>query len=311
VKNLDLETETKTVSGDIKGKILEFAFHLKKKGRASETIVSYVSVLNSLITEGADLLNPENVKETLVLNETWSSTTKNTKTVIYGRFIDFLGLEWEKPTYRKQLKIPFIPMESEIDALIAACPKKTATILQTLKETGCRIGEACRVQWINLNEKAMTLTINDAEKNSNPRICKISNKLLGMLNAMPRRSGKIFHNTTGKTAQLCLSRARKKAAQKLNNPRLNQITHHTVRHWFATMAYHNTKDIIHVQQLLGHKKIENTLIYVNLESAIFQTENDSFHVKTARTSEEISQVLEVGFEYVCEKDGLMFFRKRK
>ena len=27
--------------------------------------------------------------------------------------------------------------------------------------------------------------------------------------------------------------------------------------------------------------------------------------------EEIKKLLEVGFEYVCEKDGLMFFRKRK
>jgi hypothetical protein len=26
---------------------------------------------------------------------------------------------------------------------------------------------------------------------------------------------------------------------------------------------------------------------------------------------EIKALLEVGFEYVCEKDGLLFFRKRK
>jgi hypothetical protein len=31
----------------------------------------------------------------------------------------------------------------------------------------------------------------------------------------------------------------------------------------------------------------------------------------AKTSEEIKQLLEVGFEYVVEKDNLMFFRKRK
>ena len=77
------------------------------------------------------------------------------------------------------------------------------------------------------------------------------------------------------------------------------------------MSYHETKDILHVQQLLGHKKIDSTLIYVNLESAIFQTENDNFHVKTAETSEEITRLLEVGFEYVCEKDGLIYLRKRK
>jgi len=50
---------------------------------------------------------------------------------------------------------------------------------------------------------------------------------------------------------------------------------------------------------------------VNLESAIFQTENDNFHVRIAKTTEEITQLLEVGFEYIYEKDGLTFFRKRK
>jgi hypothetical protein len=66
-----------------------------------------------------------------------------------------------------------------------------------------------------------------------------------------------------------------------------------------------------VQQLLGHKNIENTLLYVNLESAIFKTENDNFHVKTATTPKEITELLEVGFEYVCQKNGLVFLRKRK
>jgi len=35
------------------------------------------------------------------------------------------------------------------------------------------------------------------------------------------------------------------------------------------------------------------------------------HVKVAKTQEEITQLLETGFEYVLQKDGLAFFRKRK
>jgi integrase len=183
--------------------------------------------------------------------------------------------------------------------------------VQFLKETGCRIGEACKAEWIDFNEQAMTATINHPEKNSNPRILRISSKLVGMLNALPRKSPRIFDKTTAKTAQLGLARARRKVALKLQNPRLSMITHHTFRHWKATMSYHETKDILYVQQLLGHKKIENTLIYVNLESALFHTENDNFHVKTATTPEEITQLLEVGFEYVTQKNGLVYLRKRK
>lgn len=141
--------------------------------------------------------------------------------------------------------------------MIAGSPRETATILQSLKETGCRIGEACKAEWIDFNEQAMTAMINHPEKNSNPRILKISSKLVGMLNALPRKSERIFDKTTGETAQLCLARARQKMASKLQNPRIKMITHHTLRHWKATMSYHETKDILHVQQLLGHK-IENT-----------------------------------------------------
>jgi integrase len=120
---------------------------------------------------------------------------------------------------------------------IVGSPKKTATILQFSKETGCRIGEACKVEWRDFNEQAMTVMINHPEKNSNPRILKISSKLVSMLDALPRKSERIFDKTTGETSQLCLARARQKMALKLQNPRLAKITHHTLRHWRATMTY--------------------------------------------------------------------------
>jgi len=42
-----------------------------------------------------------------------------------------------------------------------------------------------------------------------------------------------------------------------------------------------------------------------------EQKNDEFICKIARTLKEISQLIELGFEYVCEQDGLKFFRKRK
>jgi hypothetical protein len=34
-------------------------------------------------------------------------------------------------------------------------------------------------------------------------------------------------------------------------------------------------------------------------------------VKVTETTEEVEKLLPVGFEYVCTKDDLMFFKKRK
>jgi hypothetical protein len=62
---------------------------------------------------------------------------------------------------------------------------------------------------------------------------------------------------------------------------------------------------------LGHKELRNTEIYINIEHTIFEPTNDEFTVKTAEKSEEVKSLLEVGFECVCQKDSLIFLRKRK
>ncbi len=86
---------------------------------------------------------------------------------------------------------------------------------------------------------------------------------------------------------------------------------HTFRHWKATTEYHKTRDILHVQQLLGHRDLRNTLIYINLEKAIFQNADEEYHVKVAENLDEACKLLEVGFEYVTDLNGIKRFRKRK
>jgi integrase len=132
-----------------------------------------------------------------------------------------------------------------------------------------------------------------------------------MLNALPRKSQMVFGDGPINSMKTTFIKARKRLAAKLQNPRLLQISFHTFRHWKATMEYHRTKDIFIVKELLGHKSVKNTEIYINLEKALFQASNDEFTVKVASTPEEIKGLLEVGFEYVCQKDNLAFFRKRK
>jgi hypothetical protein len=63
--------------------------------------------------------------------------------------------------------------------------------------------------------------------------------------------------------------------------------------------------------MLGHKNINNTLIYINLERAIFKTSNDEFTVRAVKSVDETCKLVEVGFEYVTEIDGKKIFRKRK
>jgi len=73
------------------------------------------------------------------------------------------------------------------------------------------------------------------------------------------------------------------------------------------MEYQRTRDILYVKKLLGHKKIDNTLIYTQLVNF----ESDEYHVRTAKTIEEACELAEAGFEYFTTMEETQIFRKRK
>ena len=102
-------------------------------------------------------------------------------------------------------------------------------------------------------------------------------------------------------------------ARKLNNPRLLKISLRTSRHRKGTMEYHRTRDIPHVKKILGHKQIQNTLKYIDLEANLFGEYNDQFIAKIAANAEEAYELVRVGFEYVTREcnDGGKIFCKRK
>jgi len=103
------------------------------------------------------------------------------------------------------------------------------------------------------------------------------------------------------------SQQRRRIAQKIQKPRLLQITFHTLRHWKATVEYHRTGDILHVKQLLGHKKIENTMLYTQL----INFESDEYSSAVAKNLEEARNLIEAGFDYITDMESAKLFKKRK
>jgi site-specific recombinase XerC len=101
---------------------------------------------------------------------------------------------------------------------------------------------------------------------------------------------------------------RNRLAIKLDNPRIHEIAFRSFRHWKATREYARTKDILYVQWFLGHRRLSNTLIYTPLVN--FGSEDD-YICKVAKTVEEAKSLIESGFEFVVEIDGIRLFRKRK
>ena len=228
----------------------------------------------------------------------------------YTNFLKSINKTWEKPTYKKEDRIPFIPTEEELNQLIASTGNTMTTLLQFLKETGVRIGEAILLKWLDLNLQQKTANITP-EKGSNPRILPISDKLINMINQMPHNKETIFQ-TNKDLLRDYYCKQRKHISERLQNPRIKAITFHTFRHWKATMEYHKTKDIMHVKYVLGHKGINNTLIYVNIEQALFLSDTDEWITQVSHNETEELKLIEANFTLVrAINETTAIYKKRK
>ena len=212
------------------------------------------------------------------------------------------------PTYKRQSKIVFIPQENELDQLVSGSKHQLATFLQALKETASRFGELLQVEWKDLDTEAMKIAINHPEKGSNARQVKISQKLLLMINQLPRTHKTIFSYTDKDSLRKNFQRARKRIAKNVENPRLLQIHFHTFRHWKATHELKKNHNLWNVAKLLGHKDLKNTQIYV----ATLGELSDEWIGEVATTKEERLKLINDGWQFVeMDKDGNSYYRKAK
>jgi len=103
------------------------------------------------------------------------------------------------------------------------------------------------------------------------------------------------------------SKLKASVAKKLGEPQLRQIRLYDLRHFAGSMTYYRTRDIIFTMRFLGHKNIKNTLRYIHL----INFDSEEYICKAATDVEEAKLLIEQGFEYITEMDGVKLFRKRK
>ena len=261
-----------------------FECYLRGRGLA-ETTIEYKLRLIRYLELRFNLYDSESIREHIKAVEC-NGRRKNNIAYAYRDWCRWKGFDYEH-TYIKEAypKLPYIPTERELDQLIAGFGPKYSAFLQLLKETGFRSIEARRLTPYDFDLDRRIVTLNAPAKGSKPRQFKLSNQLVSMIIPLIH---KIKYNqriwsAKSNTVRSIFCRKRKQIAEKLGNPKLNRITLHTFRHWKATMEYHKTKDILYVKELLGHKNIQNTLVYTHLVS--FE-EEDAYTVKVASSIDE-------------------------
>jgi integrase len=293
----------------LNGILTQFIMYFQKQAMAEATIWTKYKILRVMLRKNVNLSNPEEVKLFIARNKNWSNGHKIIAVYVYNDYTKMLGIKWEIPYYKKNETLPFVPTEKEIDALIAGTSKKVSITLQALKETGFRIGELWNCKWTDLDEEKSTLKC-VAEKHGKPREAKISARLIARLNTLPKTNQYIFGKNNANSIRWTFDQQKIRLAQKLQNPRLKQIHFHTLRHYYATRIYNETKSLIEVQAKLGHRNINSTMVYTHIVE--FDEESQNYNHAIARDEKEAGELINNGWTYVLTTpQNIMMFRKRK
>jgi hypothetical protein len=319
-KNLAEKPQLERLAGatnaDLKGLLTVYMAKAEQQGHAETTIHRNVQNLTWIATH-ADLGDPVKVWTTIENQKTWKNGTKQIVASAYKHFRKTfnkpLPLDLNFTKWVMSERIPYVPTEKELVELIANSNYRIAPFLQLLFETGMRSGEAWALTWadIDLDRKIVTLNAYVVEKHGRPRQFKISDRLVAMFNRLPKNSEKVWHGVKSlKVLRASFSQQRRRLAFKIQNANLKRITLHTFRHFYACKLYHETKDLLLVQSKLGHRNIQNTMVYTQL---VEWDQPDQWNVRRPTTSKEEDELIEAGFEYVRfdDKLNMPIYRKRK
>lgn len=164
---------------------------------------------------------------------------------------------------------------TNILSLLENEPLKWQTYVHILASTGIRRGEACALQWDNIDFHQATATISDnlcytpakgvyldSPKNGRSRTVILPPTVLELLNALRSESksscGFVFTQKDGVSPIHPQSPTRylKKFAQRHNIPDLHP---HKLRHTFASIGIEQGATITGIADALGHQNTETTI----------------------------------------------------
>lgn len=291
----------------ISKKVFNVLWQLKKNGYAEETIKGYSKRLRHL-EQNTDLEDPELVKEHIAKKDV-SNAYKEAFVNAYVHYVEYYGLNWKKPIYQRNARLPNVPTTEQVNMIIANSGTKYSMIFSILRDTGLRPIELHRLTLRDIDLEH-GIIYPETAKNGSARSLELKPSTLAMLKKYVsekdlKMNERMFPTTKVMSHVWC--RVRNRTAGKLHLPELKKYRLYDLRHYFATMLYHRTKLILLVKAKLGHKDINNTLIYTHLVNF----SEDEYTTATATTVEEACKLINVGYEYVTEIEGTKIFRKRK
>lgn len=183
-----------------------------------------------------------------------------------------------------QKKLPIILDSKEILRLLEQPSKvskiglRNLAIMKIMINCGLRVSEVIELRRININLLTGKLAVIEG-KGGRDRNLKIPIKLLPLLIKWVRvgpQKDFFFSSLAGrKLSRKYLFQMIKQYSKKAGI--LKKISPHSLRHFFATEFYRQTKDIETLRKILGHASIITTTIYITLANIDVEKSMESFN----------------------------------
>ena len=174
--------------------------------------------------------------------------------------------------------LPSVLSKSEVITFIESMENKMyRTILYTMYSSGLRVGEAVALRVKDIDSERMQVYVAKC-KNGSARFAILSHKNLALLRGYIREWKKRYpyrfthesflfpspHLKEKHISKKTIKNRISELTQKIDFGK--NITSHSLRHAFGSHLYESGTDIFRIKELMGHKSIQSTNLYVHLAS---------------------------------------------
>jgi integrase len=158
---------------------------------------------------------------------------------------------------RKHLELPgreeFASIVSSVRSTGAWCQTQCGDLIEFLAYSGCRIDEARNVKWTDIEPDAIWIRGGETgTKNRDSRQLPIIGPMRILLDDL-RANPRYVRDDSRKGYVLAIKECQKALDSACTDLEIKRITHHDLRHLFATRCIESGVDIPTVSRWLGHK----------------------------------------------------------
>ena len=281
---------------------------LETEGKSDYTKTNIEKFLQ-LINRNANLDDPQEVL-LYISRHKCSNSMKEGLCYAYRRYCKYYKMQAKIPYYKPDPKPIHVPTKEKLLIFISNASKTLSTKLTVSLETGVRPIELqnLKVKDVDVEQKRIYPT---TAKHGASRTLKISSKLATILQEHIIRkdlkpNDQLFTGTAKQYGKN-FRHLRNRLAKKLKDPSLKTIRLYDFRHYFCTKKCYELKNPFIVMNLMGHKRLETTQIYMHL----LNFEDDEWLCEGAETKQQAMLLIEAGFQYVTTIEGVQLFKKRK